>query len=70
MLFKKTAHFLNRCSAYGALFKSKTVFLNTLPCAAEDVMRKEFFLRVHCEMRPLGGRFYFVKIYKENKYFC
>lgn len=32
-------------------------------------MRKEFFLRVHCEMRPLGGCFYFVKIYKEDKYF-
>lgn len=43
MLFKKTTLFLNRCSEYGALFKNKTVFLNTLPCAAEDVMRKDFF---------------------------
>lgn len=33
-------------------------------------MRKEFFLRVHCEMRPPDGCFYFVKIYKEDKYFC
>lgn len=33
-------------------------------------MRKEFFLRVYSGMRPLGDCFYFVKIYKENKYFC
>lgn len=33
-------------------------------------MRKEFFLRVHCgRLRP-GGCFYFVKMYKENEYFC